>query len=202
VWSGDPTTRERDAAKGCCAAWCDTEFRVSHPGENGGKYEAAELAVKVRSLYKHRDVGLVVLTGGEPSLQVDNLLVRLLKSWELQVAMETNGSKDVSRLGLDWVTLSPKPPMQVVDQHYDEVKCVYPAGFDPEDYAKYANVRWVQPRDAYTQYPSDTIAYVLRPTESIIRTANEEVMRRCVDYVLDHPQWKMGIQAHKHWGVA
>lgn len=183
VWSGREEDRARDAARGVCAAWCDTDFRgVDGPG--GGAYTAQELAQRAFSLWPMGATGpSVVLTGGEPSLQLDAALVSELKQAGFQLWVETNGSRPLPA-GLDWICLSPKPPKQPVIQRYDEVKVVYPVtGLEPEDYVHFAPLRYLQPRD-------DVFA-------GLCKAHTTEAVR----YVISHPHWRLSIQSHKILGI-
>lgn len=177
VWSGLEEERVRDVARGCCAEWCDTNFRGTD-GANGGVYSAPELAAKVRELWGSIGNPLVVVTGGEPTLMIDDALVAELQGIGARVHVESNGSRRAPK-GIDWLTLSPKPPMPVVDQHYDEVKVVVPA-VDPLKYADRAEHRFVQPLDHGD------------------RDAN---MRFAVDFVLANPGWRLSLQTHKLAGL-
>lgn len=170
VWTGRERDRERDAAKGCCATWCDTNF-VGTDGQNGGTYSAEQLAHLVATLGGRH----VVLTGGEPTLVVDSKLVDALHSVGMFVQMETNGSRPVAP-NVNWVTLSPKPPMPVIEQRYDEVKCVYPAGFDPRDYERFAPSRYIQPLDANDKATN---------------------ARQALDFVFANEGWALSLQTHK-----
>lgn len=176
VWSGREQDRSRDTKKGVCAAWCDTNF-FGTDGVNGGRYTADELVAKVRELWGPGRDGIVVLTGGEPSLQVDEALVRALHDAYFRIHIETNGSNRIVP-GVDWITLSPKPPMPVVVQRYDEVKVVVPA-VDPHIYESYAPLRFVQALDDGTREP----------------------MKQAIDYVMAHPCWRLSVQTHKTIGV-
>lgn len=187
VWSGREQDRARDVAKGCCAAWCDTDF-FGTDGGNGGRLTAKDIATKVRELWGPLGKGIVVVTGGEPSLVLDAALVRELQSAEMSVHVETNGSKELPS-AVDWVTLSPKPPMPVVDQRYDEVKCVYPAGFNPEAYASRATSRFIQPLD-----PKN----ISNPS-----TTHDQIVAQCIAFIHDHPstRWQLSLQQHKQLGL-
>lgn len=180
VWSGRSKDRERDTAKGCCAAWCDTDF-VGTNGVNGGSYSGQDLALLVQRLRGQADI--VVVTGGEPSLTLDEALVGKLHELGMRVHVETNGSRALPP-NVDWVTLSPKPPMRVEQQHFDEVKVVYPAGFNPLAYAHCATSRFIQPLDA---------------ADPLSNAAN---MRKCVEFVMANRGWRLGLQTHKLAGVA
>jgi len=179
LWSGREEDRQRDAAKGVCALWCDTDFRGTD-GENGGRYEAAELAAVAADI--GRNCGMVVLTGGEPSLQVDDALVLALSDRGFKVHVETNGTKALPPT-VDWITLSPKPPAAAVPQRYDEVKVIFGGVGDVEQFAWLAPRAYLQPR--WFEDPSK----------------REASVRKCAEYVLHHPRWTMGVQLHKMMGL-
>lgn len=179
VWSGREQDRERDAAKGLCARWCDTDFNGTD-GTHGGKYTADQLAALVVNLWNHHTPPTVVFTGGEPSLWLDENLMDALDAAEVfSIHVETNGSNELpSRV--DWVTLSPKPPMRVVQQHYDEVKVIYPI-FNPLEYQDMAKHRFVQPLDADDH--------------------GDAAVKACINFVMRNPLWRMSLQTHKIVGV-
>jgi len=192
IWSGKHEDRQKAAEKGVCARWCDTDF-VGTDGTLGGKYTAEELTDVIMGLWvKNGDAEqrlhgppLVVCTGGEPSLQLDDNLVKAMKKVGCQIHVETNGSKALPE-GLDWVVLSPKPPMPVVDQPYHEVKVVYdatPGTANPLDWETYATERFVQPTDC--QHP----------------TRQQLHLRACLAFIRDNPSWRISLQTHKIMGV-
>lgn len=198
VWSGLEKDRTRDAENNSqCARICDTKFAGIDWDNEGGRYEARRLAENVQRLWG--DTGrlngidsypMVVLTGGEPSLQWDEELFAELRKISAYVAMETNGTRRMDPCP-HWLTLSPKPPMAVIEQHYHELKVLYPL-FDPEPWTKYSTNRYIQPVD-YTPtcgHPCGCQA-----------GANAKALEDCVAYVMKHPEWRMGAQLHKVWGV-
>lgn len=124
---------------------------------------------------------LVVLTGGEPGLQVTDELVRALRRGGREVAIETNGTVPLPS-SLDWVCVSPKG-MSLEVKAGDEMKVVYP-----------------QEGIALEQLRRETefSRYSLQPLD------NDEILENigvCVEYVKSHPGWLLGIQAHKQWSV-
>lgn len=186
IWTGREEDRERDAVKGTCARWCDTDF-VGTNGAGGGVYLLEDLVTALNATWpqgtRSWDYKLVVFTGGEPTLQLTAALVDLLHLNGWAVAVETNGSNPVPP-AVDHICLSPKPPMPVNEETiYDEVKCVYPAGFDPEAYLGFGDVHYIQPRD-----DADP-------------AKRAEYLKVAVDYVLAHPQWRLSLQTHKLVGL-
>ena len=123
----------------------------------------------------------VVLTGGEPLLQVDTALLDALHARGFQVAVETNGTIDPPR-GLDWICVSPKAGTELRIRSGNEIKLVYPqAGAPPEAFAGLAFER-----------------FSLQPMDGPELAANTA---RAVDYCLRHPQWRLSLQTHKTLGI-
>jgi len=173
LWTG----REEDRADAVCT-FCDTDF-VGTDGEGGGKFKTAELlAGEIEKHWgdtpSHR---FVVLTGGEPLLQVDPALIDALHARLFTIAVETNGTIEPPP-GLDWVCVSPKADSKVVITSGDELKLVFPQdGVDPERFADLA----------FTHF-------FLQPMDNVLQQTNQ---RLAMDYCLAHPQWKLGLQTHK-----
>src|SRR6516165_7706010 len=128
LWSG----REEDRANAICK-FCDTDFAdVNGPG--GGKFAAADLlaAAVDEKWSKSGGKKLVVCTGGEPLLQLDEKLIEALHARGFEIAVETNGTC-VAPVGLDWICVSPKAGTELRQRSGDELKLVYPqAGAEPE----------------------------------------------------------------------
>lgn len=193
VWSGREQDREKASAKGMCALWCDTDFRGTD-GVRGRRYATAEELVDViedcwiagLGPDSGRAIPRVVFTGGEPAMQLDEHLVAEAQARGFLVHVETNGSLRLPPM-VDWVTLSPKPPMPVVVQRYDELKYVWPnlSGKKPSEFECYSERLYLQPQDP-------------GPMASEQWKAN---MRTCAAYVAAHPHWTLGIQLHKIVGL-
>lgn len=177
LWSG----REEDRASATCR-FCDTDF-VGTDGTFGGRYASAgELADTVAAQWTGGDANrYVVLTGGEPLLQVDSALVAALHARGFAIGVETNGTL-APPAGIDWICVSPKAGAELVLRHGHELKLVYPqAGAAPEDFAHLAFERFsLQPMDG------EDVA---------------ENTRRAVAYCLQHPQWRLSLQTHKALGI-
>lgn len=181
LWSG----REGDRLKGTggCAAWCDTDF-VGTDGHGGGRFKsAAELAAHVERTWDGGPAPerLVVCTGGEPALQLNEALVTALHERGFRVAVETNGTRPLPR-GVDWVCVSPKAGAELVVRQGHELKFVYPQdGLEPHEFECYAfDHLFLQPKDDFAR---------IRHT------------RAAIEYCLAHPRWRLTIQAHKYLGV-
>ena len=177
LWSG----REQDRAGAVCQ-FCDTDF-VGTDGTAGGKFETAEaLAGAIEQTWgggpEHR---FVVLTGGEPALQVDDAFIAALQRARFRIAIETNGTLPLP-FGIDWVCVSPKAGTELVVTSGDELKLVYPqAGLVPDDVAQLAfDHRFLQPMDGPNQAAN---------TEAAVR------------FCLAHPAWRLSVQTHKVLGI-
>ncbi len=187
LWTG----REEDRHKAVCQ-FCDTEF--VGVGPDGGKFSDAEAladAVLARwpSVADRRAVGgcpLVVCTGGEPLLQLDEPAIDALHTRGFKVAVETNGTQRVPR-GIDHLCVSPKADAPLLVSSGDELKLVFPqtqAAAQPERFAS-LNFRafLLQPMDGPT--PEETLAHT----------------RAALAYCLAHPQWRLSLQTHKMLGI-
>lgn len=188
-WSGNPAAR---ASSEC--PFCDTDF-VGTDGTHGGKYDASELvrtAVDLALEVSTSVAGvMVVLTGGEPLLQVDAALVSALKAAGFFVAVETNGSMALppDRYGLNWVCCSPKNParLKIDPGHVDELKVVYPAQVNNiaayDEHLGLAARRWVQPEGT----PGGELDF-----------GN---CAAAVEFVQRNPIWRLSFQMHKALGL-
>jgi 7-carboxy-7-deazaguanine synthase (Cx14CxxC type) len=178
LWSG----REDDRASAQCR-FCDTDF-VGTDGEGGGKFASADaLARAVESAWgAGSEARLVVITGGEPMLQLDAALVDALHERGFRVAVETNGTLPAVG-GLDWVCVSPKAGTDVVQRSGDELKLVWPQeGIDPAELEGWDFRHFlVQPMDC-----ADGKAAV----DAAVRLA------------MERPRWRLTLQSHKVVGLA
>jgi 7-carboxy-7-deazaguanine synthase (Cx14CxxC type) len=178
LWSG----REEDRATAVCR-FCDTDF-VGTDGTGGGKFASAQaLADAIEQAWEAPGKAgrYVVLTGGEPLLQVDEALTQALHARGFTIAVETNGTL-AAPPGLDWICVSPKDQAEVVLTHGSELKLVYPQpGVDP---AKFAGL--------------DFQHFFLQPMDGPDRAQNTEA---AIAYCQQHPQWRLGIQSHKMIGI-
>jgi 7-carboxy-7-deazaguanine synthase (Cx14CxxC type) len=177
LWSG----REQDRASATCQ-FCDTDF-VGTDGTLGGRYaSAAALADIIAAQWTGDNVGrYVVLTGGEPLLQVDAELIDALHARGFAIGVETNGTITPPD-GLDWVCVSPKAGAELVVRKGNELKLVYPQeDAAPERFVDLDFERFsLQPMDG---------------PDAIQNTA------RAVEYCLQHPQWRLSVQTHKTLGI-
>ena len=178
LWSG----REQDRASAVCT-FCDTDF-VGMNGEGGGRFATPEaLADAVEAAWTGGAAErLVVLTGGEPLLQVDEPLIAALHARGFSLALETNGTL-AAPPGVDWICVSPKADAEVVQISGQELKLVYPQpGVYP---ARFEGL--------------DFERFLLQPMDGPEREANT---RAAIAYCLAHPRWRLSVQTHKYLGIA
>ena len=177
LWSG----READRASAVCN-FCDTDF-VGVDGEGGGRFKtpkalAEAVAGKWRGDAKAR---LVVCTGGEPLLQLDQPLIAALHAAGFSIAVETNGTI-AAPAGLDWICVSPKADAGLAQTTGQELKLVYPqAGVDP---ARFEGL--------------DFERFSIQPMDGPDREANTQA---AIAYCLAHPHWRLSLQTHKYLGL-
>lgn len=177
LWSG----READRAAAVCR-FCDTDF-IGTDGDGGGRFkDGTALAAAVTRLWGDgRTARFVVLTGGEPMLQVDPALIDALHDADFEIAIETNGTIAVHP-EIDWICVSPKAGSDVVQRSGDELKLVWPQpGTDLDAIEQWSFRHWlVQPMDS--------------PTADSNRQA-------AIDVVLSRPRWRLSLQTHKLLGL-
>jgi 7-carboxy-7-deazaguanine synthase (Cx14CxxC type) len=177
LWSG----REEDRADATCQ-FCDTDF-VGTDGTDGGRYATAnDLADRIAATWGEGPTDrYVVLTGGEPMLQIDSALIDALHARNFTIAVETNGTI-APPPGLDWVCVSPKAGTELAIRGGNELKLVYPQpGALPERFENLAFERFsLQPMDGPDRVQSTQAA---------------------IAYCLQHPQWRLSVQTHKTLGI-
>jgi len=183
LWSG----HEKDRESAVCP-FCDTDF-VGMDGPGGGRFKTADdLAEAVAAAWPGDSDGrktaarpLVICTGGEPLLQVDEDSVTALHEEGFEVAVETNGTLEAPD-GLDWICVSPKAGADLVQRQGDELKLVYPQEAAPPD--SFEDLEFAH--------------FFLQPMDGPRRAQNT---RLAVEYCLAHPQWRLSLQTHKYLGI-
>lgn len=178
LWSG----REQDRATAVCR-FCDTDF-LGTDGPGGGSFETAALASAVAATWPSpRSDGrpLVVCTGGEPLLQLNEDLTAALHAEGFEIAVETNGTVEPPP-GVDWLCVSPKAGADLVVASGDELKLVFPQeGAEPERFEAL-----------------DFRHFFLQPMDG---PQVESHTRSAVRYCLEHPRWRLSLQIHKMLGI-
>jgi 7-carboxy-7-deazaguanine synthase len=182
LWSG----LERDRGTAICQ-FCDTDF-VGLDGEGGGRFKTASDLAKAASETwgDDREFRFVVLTGGEPMLQVDEALIEALHAEGFFIAIESNGTLAVPRT-IDWICISPKAQSETVQRSGDELKLVWPQ--DGSDWQQmegwsFANLL-LQPKDAIAD-----------------PAASQAHLEQAIAFVQAHPKWRLSLQNHKIIGLA
>lgn len=180
LWSG----LEKDRASAICQ-FCDTDF-VGMDGANGARYAGADaLADEVAALWGDgAERRFVVMTGGEPMLQVDAALVAALHARAFEVAMESNGTI-AAAAGIDWICISPKAGSEVVQRRGNELKLV-----------------WPQPgSDTGAMESWDFDHFLIQPMDAGDPARNMAHIEAAADFVWANPKWRLSLQNHKILGL-
>jgi organic radical activating enzyme len=159
-------------------SFCDTEF------ESYREMTEEDILAVIRDYPSH----FVVLTGGEPTLQVDESFVDFLHQHDYEVAMESNGTRPAPK-NLDWLTVSPKTFSgewgEVRGKRLpDELKVVFDENTDPETFLS-----------PLTSHLSPLL--YLQPCDTGDPVRNKAIIQACVEYIKAHPQWRLSLQTHK-----
>ncbi len=178
LWSG----REQDRATAVCR-FCDTDF-VGTSGTLGGKFADADaLADRIAAQWPAGDSAhrFVVMTGGEPLLQLDAALINALHARGFAVAVETNGTL-AAPPGIDWLCVSPKAGAPWVQREGQELKVV-----------------WPQPLLALDELEAASFDHrYLQPMDNAARQGNTQA---CIQLCLERPAWRLSLQTHKITGI-
>jgi 7-carboxy-7-deazaguanine synthase (Cx14CxxC type) len=180
LWTG----REEDRAVAICN-FCDTDF-VGTDGPGGGRFASAtDLAKAAKVLWPKQSSPtsrpLIVCTGGEPLLQLDQDLVAAFHDADFEVAIETNGTRFCPS-GIDWICVSPKAGTELILRSGDELKLIYPQeGAQPELFEHL-----------------DFKHFFLQPMDGPSRDVN---IKMAIEYCLEKPQWRLSLQTHKLLGI-
>lgn len=161
--------------------FCDTDFA------DYTEMSAEQIVEEIHTLiHKHSTLNpqrstlnphhspLIVLTGGEPALQVDNPLLTALHGLGMPVCIETNGTHALPD-GIDWVTCSPKEGTRLALNRADELKVVLTEDTQPE--------QWL------TQIQADHL---------FLQPCSCQNTEQVIDYILHHPHWRLSLQTHKY----
>ncbi len=178
--AGRPCVFLRFAACNLACSWCDTDFAA----EGAVKLGAEQIVARLLELDVH-GARMVVVTGGEPTLQWDQVLADALRAAGFRTHMESNGTH-APAAPVDWLTVSPKPQfhtgkLALVGQPVSELKVVVDASVDEAALASYE-----------TRYPSAN--YFAQPcmTEDYAQS-----LARTIALVQARPNWRLSLQLHK-----
>ncbi|HKY81534.1 MAG TPA: 7-carboxy-7-deazaguanine synthase [Sphingobium sp.] len=182
LWTG----REEDRRKAVCQ-FCDTDF-VGTDGDGGGKFADAQALADAALAFwgEGADGRYIVLTGGEPMLQIDGALVDALHARGFTIAIESNGTL-AAHPGIDWVCISPKAGSDVVQRSGNELKLVWP---QPGAGHSLADV------EAMEGWAFDH--FLIQPLDDPQAAAN---MKAAIELVMARPKWRLSLQAHKYLGL-
>ena len=178
LWTG----REEHRSIAVCQ-FCDTDF-VGTDGPGGGQFATADdLADAIASAWTGDDdrQRLVVCTGGEPLLQLDDDLVAALHARGFRIAIETNGTLAPPD-GIDWICMSPKAGADIVLTSGHELKLIYPQPLLTPEMVEHL----------------DFEHFYLQPMDGPDRDANTAA---AVAHCLAHPRWRLSVQTHKYLGI-
>ena len=163
-------------------SFCDTEF------ESFRDMTADEIMQAIAPFESR----FVVLSGGEPTIQVDEAFVDLLHAHGYEVAMESNGTLPSPR-NLDWLTVSPKRPIKKgwgsEAKRPDEIKIVFTSAEDIETIC------------SSIELTSIGATLYLQPCDTGDAEQNRRIVASCVDYIKRHPEWRLSLQTHKLIGI-
>lgn len=166
--TGTPAVFVRFAGCNLKCDFCDTEFQ-SYTEMSEEEIVSAVLGYPSN---------IVILTGGEPTLQLTSSLLQKLCDNKRQVHIETNGTKQLPEGPINWVTCSPKYATLNI-QRIDELKVVYQG----QDMSQYDDI--------------NAKVYSLQPCDTGDPVKNQENLQKTINYILQHPKWKLSLQTHK-----
>lgn len=181
-FTGTPAIFIRFAGCNLNCAFCDTNH---HPHKD---YTEDEIIGEITKLGQTE---YVVLTGGEPTMQITSSFLRKLKECGKTILLETNGTKSIREDLLpyiSWITCSPKfefcKNAEINIPRIDELKIVYDGTNDMERYEKIAE-DWL------------TMSRYIQPCDTQDVKKNKEIVDKCVEFCLQHPKWKLSLQTQK-----
>lgn len=177
-WMGRPAVFVRMSGCNLKCPFCDTDFR--------GYREMSTDDILSKCLEEGGECRFIVLTGGEPSLQVDEQLIATLHQAGYYLSMETNGTHAIPE-GIDWVTCSPKVDFteggELVVRKVDELKLIFDGEHEVSDHGIACAFRYLQPCDV----GNDSRNYL--------------ILSECIKYIKAHPEWQLSVQMHKIVGI-
>lgn len=188
--SGIPAVFVRFSGCNLRCPWCDTDFTNYTP------MTAEQIVKEVRELYdipneRHK---MCVLTGGEPSLQVDKPLIDALHDAGFYICIETNGTRPLPQ-GIDWITCSPKEGTKIALKQVNEVKVVFTGTYDPQVWREQLKAEhWLLQPLRYTG------EWLMDNVDAWENDRNDN-LDDTVRYILTHPFWRLSIQLHKIVGL-
>ena len=170
-------------------SFCDTEFDTYREMTDD----------EIITAIKDYPARFVVLTGGEPTLQVDEAFVDLLHQHGFEVAMESNGTRPAPQ-NLDWLTVSPKlcrgeRREERGERLPDELKVIFDEDTTPESFLPPLIPELCSPTRSLSSLLSPLL--YLQPCDTGDAERNATIINKCIDYIKEHPQWRLSLQTHK-----
>ena len=173
-FAGAPAVFVRFSGCNLSCPWCDTDH--SH----GAEMTRDGLEDAVRAQLKGRDGAIIVLTGGEPALQLHDD-EPLFQGFARFICIETNGTLPVPGW-VDWVTVSPKNGLSPIVPRPNELKFI----FDPEQIPYFLSMQ---------------DADCIKSIQPLARKDGTTNLPEALEFVLAHPRFKLSVQLHKMIGV-
>ena len=189
--SGIPAVFVRFSGCNLRCPWCDTDF------SDYTEMSADEIVAEALDLYDipNERRKMLVLTGGEPSLQVDAPLIDALHAAGFYICVETNGTRPLPE-GIDWITCSPKEGTKLALKQADEVKVVFTGTYDPEVWrGKIQAEHWMLQPLRYTG------EWLMMSGIDEWEDDRNDNLPETVRYILSHPFWRLSVQLHKIAGL-
>ena len=189
--SGIPAVFIRFSGCNLRCPWCDTDF------SEYTEMSAGEIVAEALALYDipNERRKMVVLTGGEPSLQVDKPLLDALHAAGFYICIETNGTRPLPE-GIDWITCSPKQGTQLALKRVNEVKVVFTGTYDPEIWRQHLQAEhWLLQPLRYTG------EWLMMSGIDEWEDDRNDNLPETVRYILAHPFWRLSVQLHKIAGL-
>ena len=188
--SGIPAVFVRFSGCNLRCPWCDTEF------EGYKEMTAEQIVSEIQNLYDIPNVRrkMCILTGGEPTLQVDKQLIDAIHAAGFYIGIETNGTRPIPD-GIDWITCSPKEGTKLALKQVNEVKVVFTGTYDPEIWRQQ-----LQAEHWLLQPLRFTGEWLIENVDSGEDDRNDN-LDDTVRYILSHPFWRLSVQLHKIAGL-
>ena len=183
-YTGTPAVFVRFAGCNLRCWFCDTDFEK---GVEMSEDEIVEAVLQYSTRY-------VVITGGEPTLQITASLCDKLHAHGLYLMMETNGTRPLPE-GIDWITCSPKEGTKLALRKANEVKVVFTGTYDPEVWREQIEAEhWLLQPLRFTGN------WLIENIDSGEDDRNDN-LDDTVRYILSHPFWRLSVQLHKIVGL-
>lgn len=158
-------------------SFCDTNF---------DKYTEMSAQQIIEQIQQYEPCKFIVITGGEPTLQITPSLVQLFHMHGYYIAIETNGTHTIPK-GIDWITCSPKTNFvdagKIHIKQANEIKVIFDGIHHISTFGIQANQLYVQPCDVGNA------------------EQNKKILHQTIEFVKNNPQWKLSLQLHKLIGI-